>query len=115
IVGKEKDDILAHSNILAFPTEYPPETFGRVNIEAMMFALPVVANGIAAIPSIIKHKKTGFILKENSPEEIANYLEELISNPKLREKMGKAGRKKFLKEFEIRNYEKKFLSILNNI
>ena len=109
-VGKEKNTVLEKSDILVFPTYFKLETFGRVIIEAMMFGLPVIANGIAAIPTTIQDGKTGFILKDNSPEEIANYIERLL-NRKLREKMGKAGRERFLKKYEIGIYGMEFLDV----
>ncbi len=112
--GEERDAIIENSELLVFPTSYRPETFGRVIIEAMMFGLPVIANGIAAIPNIIQHGETGFILKKNSPEEIANYIEKL-KDKKLRIEMGIAGRKRFLKEYEIKKYSKKFEKILDGI
>jgi glycosyltransferase involved in cell wall biosynthesis len=111
-VDKDKKlSILKKSHILVFPTEYRLETFGIVIIEAMMFSMPVIANSIATIPSIIQDKKTGFLLKENTPEEIADKIEILLKNKKLREKMGKEGRKRFLEKFELKNYGKKFVQI----
>ncbi len=109
---KEKNKIIENSDVLVFPTEYKLETFGRVIIEAMMFGLPVLANGIASIPSIIKHNKTGYILKENTPEEISKYIEKLYNNQKQRIDMGKQGRQTFLKEFELNKYGKEFKKIL---
>jgi len=111
-INKEKNDVLKKSDVLVFPTEYKLETFGRVIIEGMMFGLPVIANRIASIPNIIQDKKTGFILKENSPGEIGGYIMKL-KNRKLREKMGIAGRKRFLKNYEIGGYKKKFLWIVD--
>lgn len=113
-IGKEKDNCLKNADVLVFPTEYRLETFGRVVIEAMMFAIPVIANSIATIPSIIEDKKTGFLLKNNTPEEIAEKIEILFKNPQLREKMGLEGRKKFLNQFETKNYKKKFLGIIKS-
>jgi len=55
--GRERDKIIEGSSLLVFPTEYKQETFGRVIIEAMMFGLPVIANSIAAIPTIIQTLK----------------------------------------------------------
>lgn len=109
--GKEKNKILETSDMLIFPTEYKLETFGRVIIEAMMFGLPVIANGIASIPTIIQHGRTGFVLEKNSPEEIVNYIIKLRDR-KLREKMGIIGRKRFLDEYEIENYAKRFEKII---
>ncbi len=112
--GKEKTKVLEKSDIFIFPTEYKLETFGRVIIEAMSFGLPVIANGIAAIPTIIQHGETGFVLKENSGAEIADYIEKL-QDKKLREKMGELGRKRLLEEYEIKNYSEKFKNILKGI
>ncbi|MFB6246730.1 MAG: glycosyltransferase family 4 protein [Candidatus Pacearchaeota archaeon] len=112
--GKEKNKILKKSDVLVFPTEYKLETFGRVILEGMMFGLPVIANSIASIPSIVEDKKTGFLLKENTPEEIAENIEKLAKDQKLREKMGKKGRQKFIKEFELEKYEKKLLEVLES-
>ena len=113
-VGKEKNKVFEESNVLVFPTEYKLETFGRVIIEAMMFGLPVIANGIAAIPTIIQQNKTGFVLKKNTIQEIANSLERL-QDKKLREKIGNEGRKRFLNEYEIKKYKKEFLRIIESV
>ena len=107
--GKEKNSFLEKADILVFPTEYKLETFGRVIIEGMMFGLPVIANGIASIPDIIKHNKTGYILEKNTPKEIAGYIEKLYKNPELRVNMGKQGRRRFLEEFELNKYKEGFL------
>jgi len=111
-IGREKNIILRKSNVLIFPTEFKLETFGRVIIEAMMFGIPVIANGIAAIPTTIRDGKTGFVLKNNSPEEIVEYIEKLRDR-KLREKMGRAGRERFLKEYGFEKYKRKFLEIIS--
>jgi glycosyltransferase involved in cell wall biosynthesis len=111
--GSEKNKILMGSDVLVFPTEYPLETFGRVILEGMMFGLPVIANGIATIPSIIDDGKTGFVLKENSPKEISEKII-LFQDNKIREKFGKEGRKKFIKNYELNNYRKKFIKIIES-
>jgi glycosyltransferase involved in cell wall biosynthesis len=113
--GKRKEKFLKNANVFVFPTEYKLETFGRVIIEAMMFGLPVIANGIASIPEIIQENKTGFVLKENTGEEISIYLEKIYKDKNSRENMGKQGRKRFLEEFELRGYKSKFEKILEVI
>ncbi|MFA4960750.1 MAG: glycosyltransferase family 4 protein [Candidatus Pacearchaeota archaeon] len=109
--GKEKDTVMEDSDVLIYPSTL--DTFGRVIIECMMWGLPVIANGVGAIPATVKHNKTGFVLKENSPEEIVAYVKKL-RNKNLRIKMGRLGRKRFLEEYEIGEYEKKFLKIINS-
>ncbi|MEM4605430.1 MAG: glycosyltransferase family 4 protein [Candidatus Pacearchaeota archaeon] len=114
IKPEEKKEIFSKSHLLVFPTEYSLETFGRVIIEAMMYGLPVIANSIATIPSILEDKKTGFLLNNNTPQEISEKIEFLLKNRELSEKIGIAGREVFLKKFEIKNFEKNFLMILKN-
>lgn len=113
--GEEKNKFLEKVNVLIFPTEYKLETFGRVILEAYMYGIPVIANNIATIPSTIQNGKTGFLLKKNTPEEITGKLEILINDKKLREKMGKEGRKRFLERFELKDYERKFVGVLDSI
>ncbi len=108
--GEEKKKFLEESNVLVFPTEYKLETFGRIILEGMMFGMPIIANGIATIPTIIEDRKTGFILRKNSPEEISDYLIKL-TDEKLRVSMGNEGRKRFLKEYSLRDYKEEFFKI----
>jgi len=103
--GKDKNEFLKKADIFVFPTEM--ETFGKVILEAYMFGLPVIANTEGAIPSIIEDKKTGFLLKENSSEEIS----EIILNNKDWKKKGLNGRKKFLRDFNLSDYRKNFIKI----
>jgi glycosyltransferase involved in cell wall biosynthesis len=112
--GNAKNKILKDSDVLVFPTEFPLETFGRVIIEGMMFGLPIIANGIAAIPTTIQNKKTGFVLKENTPKEIAEKIEKLYRDKDLREKMGELGRKRFVKHYTLEFYRKSFNKIILN-
>jgi len=113
-IGKERNKIFSSSDVFVFPTEYSLETFGLVILEAMMFGLPVIANNIATISSTVSHNKTGFVLEKNTPEEISNYIERLIKNKELRIQMGERGRQRFLENFEMKAYEKKFLKIIRD-
>ncbi|MCH8945316.1 MAG: glycosyltransferase [Nanoarchaeota archaeon] len=107
-IGSEKNKFLENANVLVFPTDYPLETFGRVILESYMYEVPVIANGIATIPTIIKDKETGFILEKNNGEEIAK----IIIKEKKWEKMGIEGRKRFLSNYELKKYKTNFLKII---
>ena len=113
--GLEKNRILADSDVLVFPTHYPHEAFPRVVLEGMMFGLPVVANDWAAIPNMIEDGRTGFILKENSPQEIAGHLMILRDDRGLRTEMGLLGRKRFQERFEREGYRTRFLETLKSL
>ncbi len=102
--NKKKDNFLKAANVLVFPTKR--DTFGKVIIEAYMFGVPVIGSREGSIPSIIDDGKTGFLLKTNSGAEIAK---KIIYHNNWK-KLGMAGRKKFLKEFELEKYKVSFLN-----
>jgi starch synthase len=49
-----------------------------------------------------------------SVHDIANYLMDLMTDPELREKMGKAGRKRVVEHFDYRIVAKKFVQIIKD-
>lgn len=110
-VGIEKNKILEKTDILIFPTEYKLETFGRVILEGAMFGVPTIANSIATIPDIIEDEKTGVLLKENTGKEIAENILKIKNKSK---EMGILARKRFLKYYELKEYKKKFIKIINS-
>lgn len=66
------------------------ETFGLVPLEAMACGVPVIATNISGHRETIVHGKTGYLV-EFHPHEIAEYLLEIISNPRLAKAMGEEG------------------------
>lgn len=62
ISPKEKNELLGNAKALLFPTVWE-EPFGLVMIEAMACGTPVIAFNKGSIPEVIKHNKTGFVVK----------------------------------------------------
>jgi glycosyltransferase involved in cell wall biosynthesis len=58
----EKSDFLGGALALLFPISWP-EPFGLVMIEAMACGTPVIAFNQGAVPEIVRHGVTGFIVK----------------------------------------------------
>jgi glycosyltransferase involved in cell wall biosynthesis len=107
----QKHTLLADSDILVFPTEYKFEALPRVIIEAMEFGIPQISTTNGSIPSTIIHYETGFLLKENSSEEIAKFILKLENKTNLIE-MGRKARNRFLSNYELTVFRKNFLYIL---
>ena len=104
--GKEKEKLMASSDIFVFPTYYEYEVFGTVNIEAMSWGLPVISSNEGGIPGIVQDGITGFIVNPKSPEEIADKILALVNNPNLRRKMGMKGREVFEAKYTLEVYAK---------
>ena len=77
------------------PSVYEP--FGNALLEAMAAGLPSIAlrpglaNVRTAANEILNDLRTGFLVSGESPEELAQKLDLLVSNPQLRAEVGSAG------------------------
>ncbi|MEE2755429.1 MAG: glycosyltransferase [Myxococcota bacterium] len=63
--------------------------------------VPVIGTYHGGIPEIIDDQKTGFLVPERDSEALGQRLWQLMTNPELREKMGRAAREKMVREYDI--------------
>ncbi len=86
-------------------------------IESLSLEVPVVATKVGGNPEIIIDGETGFLVKPQSPEEMATAILKLIEKSEIRERMGKVGRLQILEKFAItkrvKEYEDFYFSCLN--
>lgn len=73
------------------------EQFGRVLVEAMASGAPVIGSDSGAIPSVIGD--AGLIVPEGDIDRLAQALQRLMNQPRLRETLARRGRKRFLAHF----------------
>lgn len=82
----------AASDVFVFPTRYEP--YGLVIIEAMASGIPVVTSKIAGAAEIMTDGYDGMLLlNPENPNEIAEKIELLVRDEKLRENIGRGARK----------------------
>jgi glycosyltransferase involved in cell wall biosynthesis len=84
-------EILSLYDIFVLPSLN--EGMGRVLVEAMALGKPVVASNIGGIPNLIQHKKNGFLVPPQNPEELAQHIQILLEDKNLRIQMGLEGKK----------------------
>ena len=99
VTGDKKFDAYRRADVLCFPTFFNNETFGVVLVEAMACGLPTVSTRWRAIPSVVDDGDTGFLVEPHDPGAVADRLAILADDPELRERMGRAGRAKFEREY----------------
>jgi starch synthase len=104
-------ELYSYAAVFVCPSIYEP--FGIINLEAMACETAVVASEVGGITEVVVDGETGFLvpleqMKESpfeaiDPEEFARDLakrvNELMRDPKLRERFGIAGRKRVEKQF----------------
>jgi glycosyltransferase involved in cell wall biosynthesis len=110
--GNDKVKALSNADIFVFPTYYPKECFPLVILEAMSAGLPVISTFEGGIPDIIDDGVNGYLVEQRNVQMLANQLEKLLTDPNFCKEMGKAGRDKFEKKFDIEIFEHKLTKIL---
>jgi len=87
------------ADVFFFPTFYPWETFGIVQLEAMASSLPVVASDWQGPKDVVLDGETGFLCPAHDIESFANALQSLVEIDGLCERLGLAGRKRYEQSF----------------
>mgnify|MGYP001574496893 FL=1 len=89
------------------------ESFGIVYIEASFFGKPVIGGISGGTADAVENGKTGYLIDSGDSKKIEETILALIHDRKLREKLGKAGKKRVLNGFLWKQSAEKLLKILN--
>jgi alpha-maltose-1-phosphate synthase len=104
-------ELYSHAAVFCCPSIYEP--FGIINLEAMACEAAVVASAVGGIKEVVVDGETGFLVpleqmsespfEPTEPDQFARDLAErinqLMKNPALQEKFGRAGRKRAKEKF----------------
>ena len=88
--GHELAAAYASADIFAFPST--TDTFGNVIIEAQASGVPVIVSDAGGPKELVEDHENGIITKSHSVEELSNAIRSLVTNPDLRQQMGRRGR-----------------------
>jgi len=101
--------------ILACNTNGHAEGISNSIMEYMAMRKPVIATDSGGNKEIVIDNQTGFIIPPFKPNILANKINVLLSDPKLRNRMGKAGRKRIEAEFSITKMTNSFISLYKHL
>lgn len=90
-----------------------PEPFGRVAIEAMGFALPVIAAAHGGLLEIVVDGETGYLVTPRDVNALAAAMTKMLGSTDLRQKMGKAGQSRQLALFSVANYATQLSQVIH--
>lgn len=100
-VGQEE---LAHCyeacDIFVAPSLY--ESFGLIYLEAMARGKAVVACRVGGVPEVVLDGETGLLVPPEDPHALAEAIVLLLRDDHLRERLGRAGRERYLALFTAR-------------
>lgn len=87
------------------------EAFGIYLTEAMAAGIPIVQPDLGAFPEIIEKSGGGMVYRENTPEELAKTLQELLSNQGNLNQLSRNARQSVEKTFNVHELTREMASI----
>jgi glycosyltransferase involved in cell wall biosynthesis len=97
------------ASFLAMPSLSDP--FPVVGLEALSCGTPVVASSVGGIPEYIENGKNGFLVPPTDPTKLAQAIQHLLDDRKLRMRFGKEGRRLVEEKFSAHRMIQNLLDI----
>lgn len=116
-----RDLLASFSDCDAFilPSVSRAECFGIVQMEAMVYGKPVINTSLpTAVPEVSIHGETGLTVKPGDVDGLAEAINTLVSDPELRDRLGKQARVRCEDTFSLSKMQSKiynsYVSMLND-
>jgi len=104
------------SDLLVLPSITRNEAFGLVQLEAMACRKPVVSTRLeTGVQYVNQHGKTGFVVPPRDPRALAEAINGLLDDEKLRTRMGTEGRRRVEKEFTKERMARETLKLYEEV
>jgi len=95
VTDDEKKYLLQKSKFMVFPSIYPSEAFGIVQLESMVYGKPVINTYLpTGVPWVSLDKKTGLTTSVKNHTHLAKAIKELYYNDEMIEKFGREATKR---------------------
>lgn len=91
--------VLAESDVLVHTSRR--ESFGLVLAEAMAAGLPVIAHDLGGMREVVADGLCGFLVPPGDAKRLSERIDELLADPVLRQRLGRAGRELARQRFDI--------------
>lgn len=95
-------DLLINPNLVTHPLE-------MVNVEAAYCGVPVICFGNRDVPETVVHLQTGFKVRQQTPEALAQAIEHVIQNPELQKRLSSNGKRFVELQFSFKQQVKRLL------
>lgn len=97
--AQRKRAALAGATVFVLPSYV--EGMPMALLEAMSFGLPVIATSVGGVPEIVTHDVDGLLVPPGDVDALAAAIARLMSDPRLRERLGRAARETVATRFSL--------------
>ena len=104
LTDTEVEAAFASASIFALPCQEMPDGnrdgIPNTVLEAMAHGLPVVSTSLASVEEAVENGVNGLLVPQRDPRALADALEQLLGDPELRARMGRAARDRVIEKFD---------------
>ena len=97
--------LLSRADVMVLPsvvTHYgKKEGIPVALMEALAVELPVIATSISGVPELLEDGRTGLLVPQRDADALAQALVRIYEDPQLARRLGKEGRQKVLRDFNL--------------
>jgi glycosyltransferase involved in cell wall biosynthesis len=106
------DDLLDAADVVCLSSD--AEIMPMVVLEAMAMGKPVVATQISAMPDLVAHGESGYLVPRGDTSALARVLVDLSREPERAERLGKVGRSRYLERFTAERMIDSYASLITD-
>jgi glycosyltransferase involved in cell wall biosynthesis len=110
---EQRRQLLDTTDILVLPSRNEGQPF--VILEAMAAGLPVISTSVGCIPETVRDGIEGFVMEPGDIDGLAEKIELLIREEKLRRRMGQAARQRFLEEYAVEKFAARMKAVFAEV
>ena len=107
-------NVVRSADIMAYPSYYR-EGVPRILLEASASGLPLVTCDSVGCRDTVEPQRNGFLVEKQNPRQLAKAIDTLLSDKRLRRRMGQESRKIAERDYDIHSVVDKHLEIYNSL
>ena len=92
------EEALIGADLFLLPSE--TESFGLAALEALSCEVPVIATDVGGLPEVVRDGENGYLFPVGDVDSMARAAIKLLNNEDLRRRLGTAGRRWAIEQFE---------------
>jgi glycosyltransferase involved in cell wall biosynthesis len=106
---------MAQADIVCFTSRGDAEGMPGVLIEAGFAARPLVATSVTGVSAVVDHGETGLIVDVGDQHAFTDAVETLAGDAELRDRLGKAARRRCVGEFTLEASAARWRSVIDEV
>ena len=105
--------LVAGCSLFVLPSRL--EGVPRAVVEAMALGKPVVASRINGTPTVLEDGRDGLLFESENVKDLAEKMDQILSNPQLAKRFGESARKRVLTELSSENFASRFRDMIADV